>query len=129
MILRSRDSGILLGFGIVPGFHRAGGRTAGARRNLRGGASDVGALRPVAQCVVHEHDQHHGFSHGHGPNADTRVMTTFGRYQRGMTRLVDGSPRDAYAGGWLDGDGDFDVLARGNAAKNTAGMIAEKAGG
>ena len=83
----------------------------------------------MAQRVVHEHDQHHGFGNRHGPNADTRVMTTFGRYQRGMTRLVDGPPRDAYAGCRLDRKTNLDVLSRGNATKNTAGMIAEKAGG
>ena len=80
----------------------------------------------MKQRMIHEHQGHHGFRDGSGPNANTGVMASIRFNRHGIALLVDGAAGDPYARGWLDADRDDDILTRRNTAQDAAGMIRDE---
>src|SRR5690606_2154718 len=108
------------------------GYTSGLQRNdlYRTGHAprhtDVAALGPMAQRVIHQDQRQQGLGDGRGPYADAGVMPAMGFDHDGIALQIDGTPRRANARGGLDGQGHGDRLAAGDAAQDASGMIAQK---
>src|SRR5215470_15032233 len=107
-----------------------------AKAPLRSGRrrGDIGScgfhicvLRAVAQIVVHEHDGEHGLGDRRGAQADTRVVPPGGHDLHGVAGKIDGAARHLDAGGRLHRQVRNDVLARGNTAEHSAGVVAAEA--
>src|SRR5438477_10694521 len=80
-------------------------------------------LPSVAQQMIGQHDRQHRLSHRYGADADTRIVSPFGRdfrlFAAGGDRLAGGEDR----AGRLDREPHDDVLARGYAAQDSAGIV------
>ena len=78
--------------------------------------------------MVHEDEGHHGLDDGRCPDADAGVVAA-GRYHLHLVAVdVEAAARFGDARCGLEGDPGDDVLAGRNAAKDTAGVVAEEAG-
>src|SRR5579871_526120 len=77
--------------------------------------------------MIGDHACHHGFADRDRADADARIVTAGGRYFCLMAVAVDCTPRRENRRGRLDGKTGHDWLPGGNAAKNAAGIVGEKA--
>src|SRR5690348_17781050 len=95
---------------------------ADARRDF----THIRALRAMAQRLVHQHQRDHRFGDGCSTNAYARIVTALAAHRDLLAGEVHAAPGLEDAGSRLQCDRGAHVLAAGDAAENTAGIVREK---
>src|SRR5690606_25273361 len=85
-----------------------------------------GALPPVAQGVVHQHDGQQGFGDGRGADRHARIVASERLHHDRLVGPVHGTALDTDAGSGLDGQGHPQRLSGGNPAQHAARVIAHE---